>query len=162
MFFTCVTFQSSFPKQQGSSYQTVTQEPRTLYLLVSPSSKTEWPPRLTRWEKNKEDCGWEVFMGSIGGRPHHFCLHSIGYTSVTWWCLVQGRLGNVVSEPRKKGNKFGDQPILLPYCFPINPIILAVSFEYLQKFTEAYLPFWSIQRAFIHVPYSFIFTLIAI
>lgn len=67
-----------------------------------------------------------------------------------------------LSVPRKKGNEFGDQPVLLPHCFPINPFILVVSFEYLQKFTEASLPIWSIQRAFIHVPYSFIFTLIAI
>lgn len=72
-------------------------------------------PNVTKVGKKQEG----LWVGGIYGlhRVNIICLHAIGYTAVTSdaWCKGGWEMG--LSVPRKKGNEFGDQPVLLPHGF---------------------------------------------
>ena len=81
------------------------------------------------------------------------------------WTEEPGRLQSVhgVAKSRTRLSNFTFTfTFTLTTLLSSNSFILVVSFEYLQKFTKAYLLSWNVQGAFIHVLCIFIFTLIAI
>ena len=113
----------------------------------------------TKQETQVQSLGWEDPL------EKEMATHS---SILAWkipWTEEPGRLQSVhgVEKSRTRLSDFTFTfTFTLTTLLSNNSFIPVISFEYLQKFTKAYLPSRNVQGAFIHVLCIFIFTLIAI